>query len=74
MFRRLFWFGVGALAALFGYGWLRRQTDRAATMETVDRFIDGLVDRVTAVKEKVSDTVSGAESGKRNPANDDLFE
>ncbi len=74
MFRRLFWFVVGALAALFGYGWLRRQADRAATMESVDRFIDGLVDRGTALKEKISDTVNGAESGKRSPANDDLFE
>lgn len=48
MFRRLFWFVLGALAALFGYGWLRRQADQVATKESVDQFIDGLVDRVTA--------------------------
>ncbi|MBM3656729.1 MAG: hypothetical protein ACKO97_10115 [Actinomycetota bacterium] len=74
MFRRLFWFVLGALAALFGYGWLRRQADQLATKESVDQFIDGLVDRVTAVKEKVSDTVGGATSGKRDSASDDLFE
>jgi hypothetical protein len=53
---------------------LRRQADQAATKESVDQFIDGLVDRVTAVKEKVSDTVGGATSGKRDSASDDLFE
>jgi hypothetical protein len=45
-----------------------------ATKESVDQFIDGLVDRVTAVKEKVSDTVGGATSGKRDSTSDDLFE
>lgn len=74
MFRRLFWFAVGALAALFGYGWLRRQADRVATKDSVDQFIDGLVDRVTAVKDRVSDTVGGSSGGERGTSSDDLFE
>jgi hypothetical protein len=74
MFRRLFWFAIGAIAALFGYGWLRRQADQAATKESVDQFIDGLVDRVIAVRDRVSDTVGGATGGKRDSASDDLFE
>lgn len=68
MFRRIFWFALGGLAALFGYGWLRRQADRAATKESVDQFIDGLVDRVTAVKNRVSD------NGASGSSSDDLFE
>ena len=74
MFRRLFWFVLGALAALFGYGWLRRQADQVATKESVDQFIDGLVDRVMTAKDKVSDTVGGAAGGKRASTSDDLFE
>jgi len=74
MFRRLFWFLFGALAALFGYGWLRRQADQLATKESVDQFIDTLVDRVITVKDKVSDTVSGTASGKRESTSSDLFE
>lgn len=74
MLRRLFWFLVGALAALVGYGWLRRQAEHAATKESVDKFIDGLVDRVNVVKTKVSDTVGGATGGNRDTASDELFE
>ena len=74
MFRRLFWFVLGGLAALFGYGWLRRQADQLATKESVDQFIDGLVDRVVTVKDKVSDTVNGATGSKRDSTSDDLFE
>ncbi|MEY3615841.1 MAG: hypothetical protein RLZZ518_843 [Actinomycetota bacterium] len=74
MFRRLFWFVLGGLAALFGYGWLRRQADQLATKESVDQFIDSLVDRVITVKDKVSDTVSGTASGKRDSTSNDLFE
>jgi hypothetical protein len=61
MFRRLFWFLLGGLAALFGYGWLRRQASQAATKDTVDQFIDGLVDRVIAVKDKVSGSDSDSD-------------
>jgi hypothetical protein len=74
MFRRLFWFALGGLAALFGYGWLRRQADRATTKESVDQFIDGLVDRVTAVRERVSDTIGGSGNGASGSSSDDLFE
>ena len=74
MFRRLFWFVLGALAALFGYGWLRRQADHIATKESVDQFIDGLVDRVMTAKHKVSDTMGGATGSKRDSTSDDLFE
>lgn len=77
MFRRLFWFVLGGLAALFGYGWLRRQADQLATKESVDQLIDGLVDRVITVKDKVantvSDTVNGATGSKRDSTSDDLF-
>ena len=74
MFRRLFWFVLGALAALFGYGWLRRQADHIATKESVDQFNDGLVDRVMTAKDKVSDTMGGATGSKRDSTSDDLFE
>jgi len=74
MFRRLFWFVLGALAALFGYGWLRRRADHIATKESVDQFIDGLVDRVMTAKDKVSDTMGGATGSKRDSTSDDLFE
>ena len=74
MIRRLFWFLLGGLAALFGYGWLRRQADQLATKEAVDEFIDGLVERVMTIKDKVSDTVGGATGGKRDSSSDDLFE
>jgi len=74
MFRRLFWFVLGAFAALFGYGWLRRQADQVATKESVDQFIDGFVDRVMTAKDKVSDTMGGATGSKRDSTSDDLFE
>ena len=74
MFRRLFWFVLGALAALFGYGWQRRQADQVATKESVYQFIDGLVDRVMTAKDKVSDTMGGATGSKRDSTSDDLFE
>jgi hypothetical protein len=45
-----------------------------ATKESVDQFIDGLVDRVITVKDKVSDTVNGATGSKRDSTSDDLFE
>jgi hypothetical protein len=38
------------------------------------QFIDTLVDRVITVKDKVSDTVSGTASGKRESTSSDLFE
>ena len=74
MIRRLVWFLLGGLAALFGYGWLRRQADQLATKESVDEFIDGLVERVITIKDKVADTVGGATGGKRDSSSDDLFE
>ncbi|MEY3977907.1 MAG: hypothetical protein EBT17_00455 [Actinobacteria bacterium] len=74
MFRRLFWFALGALAALFGYGWLRRKADSAATKESVDGFIDSLVDGVLAMKERVTQTVGGASERSRESTSNDLFE
>jgi hypothetical protein len=53
---------------------LRRQADQVATKESVDQFIDGLVDRVMTAKDKVSDTMGGATGSKRDSTSDDLFE
>jgi hypothetical protein len=53
---------------------LRRQADHIATKESVDQFIDGLVDRVMTAKDKVSDTMGGATGSKRDSTSDDLFE
>ncbi len=59
MLRRLFWFLLGAITALFGYGYMRRQAAEAASRLSTDDPLDAFVDTVLGLKDKVVGMVTG---------------
>ncbi|MGA0064242.1 MAG: hypothetical protein ACO3IV_02265 [Ilumatobacteraceae bacterium] len=71
MLRRLFWFLLGALSALFGYGYMRRRAAQAASSLAGDDALDALVDAVLGFKDKVVAKVSGERAADSDGS--DLF-
>jgi hypothetical protein len=71
MLRRLFWFLIGALSALFGYGYMRRRAAQAASRLATDDALDALVDAVLGVKDKVVAKVTGGRAADSDGT--DLF-
>jgi hypothetical protein len=71
MLRRLFWFLLGAVTALFGYGYMRRQAAEAASRLSTDDPLDAFVDTVLGLKDKVVAKVSGVRNADSDAS--DLF-
>jgi hypothetical protein len=71
MLRRLFWFLLGAITALFGYGYMRRQAAQAASRLSTDDPLDAFVDTVLGLKDKIVTMVNGGRSADSDAS--DLF-
>jgi len=71
MLRRLFWFLLGAITALFGYGYMRRQAAQAASRLSTDDPLDAFVDTVLGLKDKIVTMVKGGRSADSDAS--DLF-
>lgn len=74
MFRRLFWFVLGALAGIYGTQWIKRKAleigDRVTLASVLQAAVDGLkylIDKLTELwKKESTDSVDDASKSSLN--------